>query len=57
MAGFVSKVFQFCWLPVNTEDHQQEGGEDVAACPDHHQDLAEEVGRVPLSCVRSISNW
>ena len=34
--------------PVNADDHEYEGGEDVAASPEHHEDLAHEVAGVPL---------
>ena len=36
------------YLPINAEDHQQEGGEDVAPSPDHHEQLAHHVPPVPL---------
>ena len=35
-------------LPINAENHQQIGGQDVAASPHHHQHLAGEVVCVPL---------
>ena len=34
--------------PVNTEDDEHEGGEDVATGSDHHQNLASHVPGVPL---------
>ena len=34
--------------PVQTEDHEHVGGENVAPGPDHHQHLAQQVGGVPL---------
>ena len=34
--------------PVNTEYDEHEGGEDVSAGPDHHQNLASHVPSVPL---------
>ena len=34
--------------PIYAEDYKQEGGEDVAAGPDHHEALARRVTRVPL---------
>ena len=27
-------------VPVNADDHEYEGGEDIAPCPEHHQHLA-----------------
>ena len=35
-------------LPINAEDDQHEGGENVSSSADHHQDLASHVARVPL---------
>ena len=34
--------------PVNADDHEYQGGENVAAGPEHHEDLAHDVTRVPL---------
>ena len=34
--------------PVNADNHEYEGGEDVAAGSEHHEDLAHDVPRVPL---------
>ena len=34
--------------PVNTEDDEHQGGEDVATGSDHHQNLASHVPSVPL---------
>ena len=34
--------------PVNTEDHQEVGGQDEAASPHHHQHFAQSIPSVPL---------
>ena len=34
--------------PVNADDHEDQRGEDVAASPEHHEDLAHDVPCVPL---------
>ena len=36
------------YRPVYAEDDKEEGGEDVAAGPDHHEQLAHDVPGVPL---------
>ena len=45
------------WLlaaPVQAEDHEHVGGEDVAPSPDHHQHLAHQVGGVPLQEITKL---
>ena len=50
-----------CLWPVNAQNHQQVGGQDVATGPHHHQGLAGEVVGVPLqhnlACNIALDSW
>ena len=39
---------QIIYWPIDAEDDQEEGGEDVAPGSEHHQQLAHDVPGVPL---------
>ena len=34
--------------PVNADDNEYQGGENVTTGPEHHEDLAHDITRVPL---------
>ena len=46
---YIKAYYNFLLPPVNADDHEYEGGEDVAASPEHHEDLAHDVSGVPLN--------
>ena len=35
--------------PVNADDHEDAGGEDEPTGPEHHEDFAENIPRLPLN--------
>ena len=46
---YIKAYYNFLLPPVNADDHEYKGGEDVAARPEHHEDLAHDVPCMPLN--------